>query len=232
MPFQENSGVNLEEMPGPLWRSFGLFGDQIERMVALNVAWSIHLLPAIIALAFGSIPLALRVILLIYTGAVLPAMTGWLYGMIAAVCELESLSPELARVVWRKMALPGLRSLGPLLGFLGLLGWLGFTLGSTVIGLLAYLALFFVLASATLWGPYLAYNPDWHALQIFIAALRMLWAQPGLMLLLAIWVLLAGLLGIVSVGGLFLAVPVIIGLLQTLMFLKLARPEKEFLQDV
>lgn len=233
MPFQDDTGVKLEEHQGPFWRAFGLFGDQLERMVIINMAWAIHLLPMLAALGFSSIPFGLRLVMSFYTVAILPSVSAWMYGMVAAVSELESVTWGLAQDVWDKCAWAGLRTLGPLYGVVGLLiSGILLTYQAQIVPVLLELLLLLIVVSANYWGPLLVYNPDWSAPRLLYEAGLMVWMYPAPSLILTIAVALFSLLGIISVGGITLAVPVFIALLQTQMFLKIAPPEKEFLEDV
>ncbi len=235
MPFQDDAGVNLDEHRGPLWRAFGLFGDQLERMVVINMFWAIHLLPAFAALGFSSIPFVVRLVLILYTVSVMPLVSAWMYGMIVAVSELEPVTWGLAKDVWRRQAWVGLRTLGPLVGLIGMLVWLiVMSLDSQILllSVLLELLLIFVLVSANYWGPMMAYYPEWSAPRLLYEAGMLVWQYPAPSLLIFVAVALTSLLGVISVGGITLAVPVFVALLQTQMFLRIAPPEKEFIDNV
>lgn len=225
MPFFDDSGVKLEEFPGPLWRVFGLFGEQIERLIAVNLAWSVQLLPAIVAFAFPDLPLAVRAVLTVCTLAALPPASAWLVSMVIDASRQEALNVALARERWQQAAWPGLRTLGPLLGLLGLLWWSAAQLtgaGLDLLAALVFLALLVVANSANYWGLLTVLHPDWLAPRVCAEALRLWWRHPVPTLLLSGMVLIAGLIGMLSVGGLFLAVPVIVVLLQTQMVARIA----------
>jgi len=89
--------------------------------------------------------------------------------------------------------------------------------------ILLQLALLILLTAANFWGPLLIAHPRRPAHDLFVRALRLVWRCPGPSLLLSLAVLAAAVIGVISIGGLFLAVPVIIVLLQTQMFRYLAR---------
>ncbi len=215
MPFFDDSGIRLEEHQGALWRSFALFADQIERMIAASMGWSLQLLPAAGALAFPELPLAVRLLCIVYTSvAVIPA-TGILYGLALAAAEGEMVGMGLLREVWADLAWASLRSLLPLYSLLVLL-WSAVALLPLpfLLDVLGQLALLLGALLANYWGPLLAEDPARSASELLTASAGLVWAYPGRTLLLCAVVFLLGLLATVSVAGLFLAAPVLIALLQ------------------
>jgi hypothetical protein len=219
MPFFDDSGIRLEEHRGLLWRTIALFGDQIERMVAANLGWSLHLLPAVIAFAFPGLPLALRILFIGYSSiAIIPA-TAVLYGLAAAACEGEQLDLHLAREMWDRLARPAFHSLLPLYSMPGLL-WGAATLMAPPlpVEVLLRLVLLVGVVLAGYWGPALVDRPQASALELLFVSLRLFWRHPGRTLLLVLLVALLALLATISIGGLFLAAPVLIALLQVQQF--------------
>lgn len=219
MPFLDDTGVQTEVDRGPLWSAFTTFASQLERMILVNLAWSLQLMPAIIGIAFFQLPDWLRVLLLIYTLAALPPATAALYGVIREVADDEHINPDIVRDALRRLGLPGLKTLTPLYGSLGFLAWAAQgTSDILILSALLQLALLIELVSAHYWGPLLVENPQHSALTILRDSLWLLWRQPAQTALLSGAVALSLLLGFISIGGLFLAVPVIITLLQTYMY--------------
>jgi hypothetical protein len=227
MPFFDNSGVDLDEERGPIWAAFATLRDQLERFVLLNLAWSIQIVPALAAVMLPEWPGVVRLVLFLYSGIALAIATGLLYGLVWAAVEREPLSLELAQDELRRLALPGMRSLAPLYGLIGL-ALLAATWSSTgqtdtgaslyfVIEVVARLLLLVLLLCSMYWGPLFAHNPHTPAWAIARMSLRLIWQSPGRSLLLFGVVLVAGLIGAVSIGGVFLIVPVVIALLQTHM---------------
>jgi hypothetical protein len=235
MPFLDDSGVKLEHHTGPLWRAFALFGDQIERLVTVNLAWSVHLIPAMAALALPGLPTLARGLLTAYTLLVLPPVTAWMISLVVDAAHQQPLDLGLAKDRWRQHARSGLRTLGPLWGLLGLLWWSAAQLtvrGADAPATLIYLALLISVTSANYWGLLTVYHPDWPAPRVFTQSLRLWWQHPVPTLLLSGMVLLAGVIGMLSVGGLFLAVPVIITMLQAQMFEAItAQPQERATHD-
>src|SRR5579871_511321 len=119
MPFLDDIGPDDEALQRPIWGVFALVKDNLERVVAANVGWAIQLLPVIAALAFPQLPVAVRVLLLIYSAVVLTPATGILYVWMARVNQHEMLRLEMLKEDFRNLALPGLFCLAPLFGSLG-----------------------------------------------------------------------------------------------------------------
>jgi hypothetical protein len=233
MPFFDNSGVDLDEERGPIWAAFATLRDQLERFVVLNLAWSIQIVPALAAVMLPEWPGGVRVVLFLYSGVALAVGTGLLYGLVWAAVEREPLSLGLAQDELRRLALPGMRSLAPLYGLIGL-ALLAATWSSAeqtdtgaslyfVIEVVARLLLLVLLLCSMYWGPLFAHSPHTPAWAIARMSLRLIWQSPGRSLLLFGVVLVAGLIGAVSIGGVFLIVPVVIALLQTHMMRALVR---------
>ncbi|MDI7275687.1 MAG: hypothetical protein QME94_06895, partial [Anaerolineae bacterium] len=162
MPFFNDIGVRVEEHQGPLWSTFAILADQIERMVALNLAWSLQLVPMLIGLGFHELPWWLRAPLLAYTGLALGPATAALFGMVARAGEGELLTLEVAREVLGALAAPGLTRLVPLysaFAWLGLAAAISADAGLLALDVLARLAMLLVGLGAIYWGPLLALRP-------------------------------------------------------------------------
>lgn len=228
MPFFDNTGVDLDEEHGPIWAAIATLRDQLERFVVLNLAWSIQIVPALAAVMLPEWPWVVRVPLFLYSGVALAVATGLLYGLVWAAVEREPLSLELAQDELRRLALPGMRSLAPLYGLFGLLlvvvTWSSVIQTDTgasryfVIEVVARLLLLLLLLCSMYWGPLFARDPHSPAWAIARKSLALVWQAPGRSLVLFGVVLLAGVIGAVSIGGVFLIVPVVIALLQTHMY--------------
>jgi hypothetical protein len=222
MPFVADLEAR-DEPRGPLWGPFALIRDNVERFVALNLAWSAQLVPGLLALAFPQLPLGLRVVMGLYSATIAIPATGTLYALVLAATRGELLSVDLARDLWREIAIPSFRVLAPLFGLFGLLIWLALLVGSaypvvttlaTLIGLLWYLC-------ATYWGPLLASDPHASMRSIAVDTVTLVLRFPLETLATALVAAMALLIGFVSIGGLFLIVPVAVTLLQTLRLLDL-----------
>ena len=61
MPFVADIETR-DEARGPIWGPFAVIRDNVERLVALNLGWSVQLLPGVLALAFPQLPLWLRLV--------------------------------------------------------------------------------------------------------------------------------------------------------------------------
>lgn len=215
MPFFDNTGVDPEVRRGPLWGAFATLFDQLERMIAANIAWALQLVPALLAAMYPEWPLPLRLALLLYSAAALAVATAILYGVARAAVEGEPITVFLVRDLWSHMALPGVLTLSPLYAIFGLLLSLSGT--AYVVDVLARLMLMLCFLFSMYWGPLFAEQPQQPALRIFRRSAALFWRYPGRTLLVSGAVLLTLLVGAISIGGLFLIVPVLVTLLQTHM---------------
>lgn len=220
MPFQDDTGINIDEHRGPLWSAFAIFGSQLERMIVLNMSWSLQLIPAMAAFVLVELPTAVRMLMLVYTlVAILPA-TVVLYGVCAHAADEDMITLDLVTDVFRTAAWPGTLALAPLWGSLGLVGWLAQradAAGLLAVSVVLQTGLLLLLLAANYWGPLLIVYPKRPGHEIFVIALRLVWRYPVPALLLSAAVLVTGVIGAISVGGLFLAIPVVVALLQTQM---------------
>jgi hypothetical protein len=212
-----------DEPSGPIWRPFAVIRDSVERLVALNLAWSLQLLPGIVALALPQLPLWLRIACGLFSATVLIATAGPMYAMALAALRGEHLSAELAVEHLRALAPPSLRALTPLFGVFGLLIWAALLAGpvapvvrtlATFTGLLWFLC-------ATYWGPLLADHPGAGAIDLAARSIGLSWRHPAETLATSVVVIVALLIGMISIGGLVLIVPVAVTLLQAQRYLDL-----------
>ncbi|MCS6842995.1 MAG: hypothetical protein NZ528_01525 [Caldilineales bacterium] len=221
MPFFEDTGPRPEEERSPIWRAVAHIGERPEQMVALNLLWTLQAAPLLLAWAFPAWPLPLRLALSLYTAVALIPVGAALLELLAAVGRgqpvgREDLGPALRRHAWRS-----LRVFVPLFtlvaGLLGLTVWAdGREL--TALGVATRLALLWLGVLSVHWGG--AYLEGCEAWGVLAVSARRFWQRPGLTLAAALVAALALLLGLASVGGFFLIVPVFLGLLQV----ELARP--------
>jgi len=227
MPFVADTETRGDSQ-GPIWGPFTVIRDNIESLVVLNLGWSMQLLPGVLALAFPQLPLGLRLIMAVYSAtAVIPA-TGVLYALTLAATRGEQVSRELAILSWRELALPSIKMLTPLYGVFGVLIWLAIIVGPTapVVTTLATLAGLLWYLCATFWGPMLAVDPDAEIISIVRGSLRFVWRYPAETFVTGLVAAVALLVGMVSIGGLVLIVPVVIALLHTQRYLDLTARER------
>ncbi|MCC7206063.1 MAG: hypothetical protein IT323_02080 [Anaerolineae bacterium] len=217
MPFFDDSGVCVEEERTALERTFALAREQLERLITLNLLWALQGVPLLIAWAFPT-PDAVRVILTFYSVLAIPPATATMYAMLARVCAGEPIDRHQLTDCAKGHALNGLLKLMPLYS---LFFWLALLMNAATTGgwlaldVLARL-LFLLLATLSLyWGPALAAHPEWSLVELVTRAARLFWRSPGQTLLLGGACLIATLLGVISIAGLVLIVPVLIILLQT-----------------
>jgi uncharacterized membrane protein len=221
MPFFDDSGVRPEEHRGPIWSAFAILGDQVERMVALNIAWSVQLVPMLLGLGFSDWPTGLRALLVIYTGLVLGPATGALFGLVVRAAQGELLRVELAVEVLREVFQPSLVTLVPLysgFAWLAAVAWLAATVQLPVVDVLVQVIALLLALCSIYWGPLFALQPGLSAWGILRESVRLVWRQPGETLRSALVILAALALGVVSVGGTFLIVPVVVALLQVQLY--------------
>jgi len=124
MPFQDDTGIVIEEHRGPLWSSFAIFGSQLERMIALNLGWALQLVPAMAAFALDALPTGVRIALAAYTVGALPPATALLYALCVRAADGDMLHRDLLADVWGDFTWAALYRLAPLSGSLGMVGWL------------------------------------------------------------------------------------------------------------
>jgi len=221
MPFLDDAGIRFEEHRGPIWTAFAQIGDQVERFVALNIAWSVQLMPGVLALAFPEWPAWLRIVLGLYSLAAVAPATGALFGVAATASEGEYIGVDVVRRELRTMTLPAMRTMSPLFGAFGALVWSAFLAVTVRIPVLDVLLVFIVLLVSVLamyWGPLVAANPHLSAPFVMRESVRLTWRHPERTLAQYAVVALALLIGTVSIGGLFLIVPVAVALLQTQLY--------------
>jgi hypothetical protein len=217
MPFLDNGGVDPDVRRGPLWGAFATLFEHIERMIALNIAWTAQFLPLLLVAIYPGWPLLIRIALILYSAVALAVGLGVLYGLVRAAVVEELLTLDLLRDTWRTLALPGLVTLAPLYGIFGVLLGLSAS-GLFLLEVLARLLILLCFVCSMYWGALLAESPQRSAITILRQSALLVWRKPGRALLVSGTTAVALLIGTLSIGGLFLIVPVLVALLQTHMF--------------
>jgi hypothetical protein len=217
MPFFDDTGVDTSQRHGPLLATLNSLRDQPERLIAANLAWSAQLLPGIMALAFAEWPGWLRLALGAYSAIVLVPATGVLYAVAARAAAHEQLTMETVLDLLRGLALPSLRAFAPLFAGCGLLVWLTIVVSAVdlfALDVLLRLILLCVAFCAIYWGPLFAADPTQTAQALASQSFRFAWHVPVPTFMTAGALLVTLIVGAISVGGLFLIVPITVALLQ------------------
>ena len=228
MAFFNDIESNSEGLQHPIWGALLLIKDNLERMILLNIGWSLQLLPAVLALAFPALPIWLRLLLLIYTSLVLALATGTLYALVARACQGEELNAALVRTELRRFVRPSLRSLAPLYGIIALLLWIVILVPAWIllVSSTAQLMLLLLLLCSTYWGPLIVDQPELSVFAVLRRSAWLFWRYPMPTLLTDAAILIAALLGTVSIGGIFLIIPVVIVTLQMQRYQGLAARQR------
>src|SRR3954452_21428831 len=108
MPFDTDT-ESKDERRGPIWAPFAVVRDIIERLVLVNLGWSIQLLPGILALAFPELPTWIRIVMGLYSATILVPATGVLYALSYAASNGEHLGLDLTRSFIRELAMRSFR---------------------------------------------------------------------------------------------------------------------------
>jgi hypothetical protein len=216
MPFFDDTGVDARER-SPLWSPFSIIADQLERLIVLNIVWAVQWIPALVAFAWTELPAVVRVGLIAYTLIAYAPATVVLYGMVCLAAQREPLTLDQARDLLRERGLNGAKALVPLIGMIGAL-ILGSSIPNTLISALCQLGLIFALVFSNYWGVLIAARAARSSVTLLLDSARLVWEYPAHTLLLSGAVLIAVVLGTISIGGWVLIIPVVIALLQTQMF--------------
>lgn len=226
MPFLDDSGARPEQETNLLWRSTALISDQLERMIALNLAWSLQLAPLCLAV-LAPLPGWARVLLASYSiFAILPATGALMYALEQAAAGVP-LSIALVLEGLKLKLRPAFTRLLPLYSlfyWLGLLAWYAGQAHLLALDVLCRLLLMVLALLSLHWGGLFAREEQLNALDIFTRSMHLFWQKPGLTLLCGFISLVALLLGIISIGGFFLIIPVLLGLLQVQLYEQVTRP--------
>jgi uncharacterized membrane protein len=214
MPFFQDTETR-DERRGPIWSPFAVIRDNVERLVLVNLGWSIQLLPGVLALAFPELPSWLRIVMGLYSATVIVPATGALYALSFAAARGEHVSLDLARYYFRELAIPSFRTLAPLYGVFGVLIWVGIVSNPSVpsVTTVATLAALVWYLCATYWGPLLISHPQMTAATMVAQSIQIVWRHPAKSLATGLVAAAALVIGLVSIAGLFLIVPVVLTLL-------------------
>lgn len=217
MPFFDDSGPKPEEERNIFWRSTALVGDQLEKMVFLNLIWSAQTLPAVIAWAIPALSAGLKLAMVMFTAVMLIPMTGFLFAMLDETSQGTPLDLDLARMCFRRVWLRSFIVLLPLFSLFYWL-WLAATMaGSTNLVLVDAAARLGILILAVLsiyWGALFAADTGLGPIGVLKKSVILFWQRPGATLVSSFLCLLALLIGIISIGGFYLIMPVLIVLIQ------------------
>jgi uncharacterized membrane protein len=226
MPFFDDSGVRHEDHRGPLLSAFAMLLDQIERMVALNLVWSLNLVPALVAWFLPELPLWVRILLFAYTAVAIGPATALVYAMLKQACESDLLSIVMARETFRLIFRSSLFTLVPLYSsfiWLALLASWASQAQLVIIDTIVRLGFLLLTVFGLFWGPLFADRPELSAAGILKESIRLAWRFPLLTMLTWLACLLALVIGILSIGGLFLIIPVLLALISTQLYRHLLR---------
>lgn len=221
MPFLDDSGPRPEQERGLLWRSIALIGEQLERIVLLNILWALQLVPFLAAWAFPSLPFWLRTLFMLYSAFAFIPATATLFAVLDQVNEGLPLDVEMIKAGFRAQFVPSLTKLLPLYSLFYWLALLSvFAAQNEILFLDAVTRLLILLLAvfSVYWGGALVSEPHLSAPKIFTASMRLFWLKPGPTLLGALLCLIALALGLISIGGIFLIVPVLIVLIQIQLY--------------
>lgn len=217
MPFFDDAGIVRENHRGPVVGALAVFGEQVERMVGVNLAWAATLAPAAAAFAFPELPAVVRGVLLAGSSlAVVPA-TGALYRLAAAAMDGDEVGGRAAIDAVRSSWLTSLRVLGPLYGVvvaLALTAVLATGL-HPVAAVVAQVATLLALTASMFWGALLARIPDATSAGLLRGSLLLAWRSPALTARAGFATLVFAGIGALTVAGLALAVPAVLALLHT-----------------
>jgi hypothetical protein len=207
----------------PIWGPFAVIRANVELLLVLNLGWSMQLLPGVLALAFPPLPLWLRLTMGIYSATALIPATGVLYALTLAATRGEHVSMELAILSLRDLALPSFRTLTPLYGVFGVLIWLAIIVGPAmpILTMLVTLTCLLWYLCAMFWGPMLVTHPEADVASLVRSSILLVWRYPAESFVTGLVAAVALVVGMVSIGGLVLIVPVVIVLLHTQRYLDL-----------
>lgn len=217
MPFFDDSGPRPEQERSPIWRSFALVKDQLERLVLVNLLWALQTIPLWVALAFDQIPVWFRVGLSLYTAIALAPATAALFAVVADLSDDVPVDRDMLWNHFKAQVKPAFLKLLPLLS---LFYWTGLLAGYAaaqdwlIVDTLSRMVFLLLLVFSMYWGPLLVQEPKLQAWGILYKSARRFWKRPGPTLLMGLICLLAMALGIVSIAGFMLIVPALIALFQ------------------
>lgn len=221
MSFFDDSGPRPEQERSPIWRSFALIKDQLERLILINLLWALQIIPLFVALAFDQIPMWLRVVLSLYTAIVLAPTTAALFAVVADISDNVPIDREMLWKHFKAQVKPSLLKLLPLLSLFYwavLLATFASEQGWLFVDTLARLVFLLLLVFSLYWGPLLVHEPKLQAWGILHHSIRRFWKRPGQTLLMGLACLFALALGVISMAGFMLIVPVLVALFQVQLY--------------
>lgn len=226
MPFFEDTGPRPEEERHPIWRSTALFGDQLERMLLLNLAWVSLGIPLLLAWAFPALPTALRYGMVMFSAVALIPATGASFGVLKQASDSIPISLEGVWDCLRSQVKPSFLVLLPLYSlfyWLYLLANFAAAQQILILDVLARLSFLLLGVVSLYWGPATAQEPEALPWQVLRLSIRYFWGFPGRTLVMLLAIGLAVALGLISIAGFFLVAPVLVALFQTQLYRSVAR---------
>jgi hypothetical protein len=220
MPFFDDSGPRPEEERKPIGRSFALVKDQLERLVLVNLLWTICCLPLMLAWAF-EVSLPVRLLLTGITALALIPATAMLFALTAEVSEGIPLDWSVVRNSLKEQWKPSMLKLLPLYSlfyWLGLAAYLFSGRGLLIPDVLARLVFLLLAVLSLYWGALMIYQPELSAWKIFLRSVACFWKEPAQSLLIGVASLVTLLLGVISIAGFFLIAPVLVALFQVQLY--------------
>ncbi|TDD72631.1 hypothetical protein E1262_01870 [Jiangella aurantiaca] len=217
MPFFDDAGIVRENHRGPVIGALAVFGEQVERMVGVSLAWAVTLAPAAAAFALPGLPAGVRAVMFVVSSlAVVPA-TGALYRLAATALDGDEVGVRAAIDAVRSSWLTSLRVLGPLYGAVTALVLTAiFATGlHPVAAVVAQVATLLALTASMFWGPLLARVPDASTVGVLRGSLLLAWRSPALAAGVGLVTLVFVAIGVLTIAGMALAVPAVLGLLHT-----------------
>ena len=163
----------------------------------------------------------LRLLLTLYSVVALIPATGLLFGLTEQLSQGVPLDKDLVLDCLKETWKPSLFKLLPLYSLFGLLGWAAYASGQQGWLLPDALARLLVLLLAVVslyWGGLFALREDLAFTGMLAQSVRLFWRRPGRTLVMALVSLLTLLLGVVSIAGFFLIVPVLLALYQVQLY--------------
>src|SRR6185312_4614577 len=119
MPFLYDIDADDEALQRPILGVFAQVKDNLERLVLVNIGWSVQLFPALAALGFPQLPALVRACLFLYSLLALVPASALLFVWMARVAQGEMLRFELLKEDLRALAFVGMVRVAVLFGFLG-----------------------------------------------------------------------------------------------------------------
>ena len=207
-----------EAEPGFFWGAFADLREGLERLVLVNLVWSLTLVPGLASLAFPGLPLTLRSVLVFGSAVAAVPATLVVYGLVKDFLEGDDVRFETVRGAAVRYSRSSFQTLAPLLVGLGLLGWTAAQPLPYAAAAAVRLFLLLTLMTAIYWGPLLAADPKHSPLTLLRASSRLVLDRPWPSLGLAAASLVCVGVAIISIGGFFLVSLTLLALFQTRLY--------------